>query len=92
LSNPENSRAVFSPSEILRGLSGAARDLPPLYAPRPPSPGVLPRAAAVRPPLSPAAARPGRGERTNQGGPLPAARSLFLLARHQEEARTITLC
>ena len=50
LSNTENSRAVFSPSEILRGLSGAARDLPPVYAPRPPSPGVWPRAADAPPP------------------------------------------
>ena len=34
----------------------------------------------------------GRGERTNWGGNLPVARFLFLLARHQEEARVINLC
>ena len=33
-----------------------------------------------------------RGERTNWGGNLPVARCLFLLARHLEGGRTITLC
>ena len=71
MSNPENSRAVFAPSEILRGLLGAARERPPLYAPRPPLPGVSPRAAdgtAPRPPL-----RPVRGGERAQTrlGPFP---------------------
>ena len=43
-------------------------------------------------PSSPAAARPGRVERTNPVGNLPAARPLFLLARHLEEGRTINFC
>jgi hypothetical protein len=42
--------------------------------------------------LSPAAARPGRGARTNPGGPLPAARSLLLCARQLGGASPSTLC
>ena len=36
--------------------------------------------------------RPGQGESTNPDGSLPAARFLFLLARHLEGGRVIILC
>jgi len=71
LSNTENSRAVFAPSEILRGFLGAARERPPLHAPRPPSPGVWPRAADAAPPRP--QLRPVRGGERAQTrlGPFP---------------------
>ena len=76
LSNTENSRAVFSPSEILRGLLGAARERPPLHAPRPPSPGVWPRAAAARP-LVPGCGPSGTG-RAHKPGRAPSRGTITL--------------
>ena len=71
LSNPENSRAVFSPSEMWRGLLGAARERPPLYAPPPPLAWCLaPRSGCVppRPQLRPV--RDGESAQTRLG-PFP---------------------
>ena len=97
--NTENSRAVFSPSEILRGLLGAARERPPLVRPPPPLAWCLAPRSGCAPPSSPAAAgrahkpRRGRGEATTRGfGDLPAAQSLLLSARRLEGASVIIFC
>ena len=77
LSNPENSRAVFSPSEILRGLLGAARERPPLARPPPPLAWCLaPRSgcAPPRPRLRPVR---GGGRAQTQSDPFPRRDSCF---------------
>ena len=87
LSNTENSRAVFSPSEMWRGLLRAARERPPLYAPRPPQPGVWPRAADA-PPLvpscggerAPTASGAGRGRHKLGRRPSRGAKPVFMRA------------
>jgi hypothetical protein len=62
----------------------------------PPTPTTRPCGACLTQNISKARAgdpdRLSRGERTNWGGNLPVAQRLFLLARHLEGARTITLC
>ena len=72
---------------IGRRARSASRVRPPL----PPAWCLAPRRGCA-PPVSPAAARPGRGARTNPGGPLPAARSLLLCARQLGGASPSTLC
>ena len=64
--------------------------------PSPPTPTTRPCGACLAQNISKARAgdpdRLSRGERTHWGGNLPVAQRLFLLARHLEGARTITLC